>query len=179
MIVVGIDYSMSSPSICVHRGQDWSIDNCTFYFLTSRKKFVFPSNTFVGALHQEYTTQEERFNNIALWALANIPKSAKIGIEGYAYAAKGVVFDIGENTGILKHLLWNKKLSFEVFSPPSIKKFATGKGNANKLVMYGTFVEETQMDISAIIHCNEGDSPMSDIIDSYYIAKYMFFHNSN
>lgn len=179
MIVVGIDYSMSSPAICVHRGTEWSINNCKFYFLTSRKKFVFPSGVFHGTLHTDYNTQEERFDNIASWAIKNIPASAKIGLEGYAYASKGVVFDIGENTGLLKHKLWNKKMSFDVFSPPSIKKFATGKGNANKLAMYHSFVEETQMDISSIIECAEGDSPMSDIIDSYYIAKQTFFQNQS
>lgn len=177
MIVVGIDYSMSSPAICVHHGKEWSINNCKFYFLTARKKCVFPSSVFYGTLHKEYTTQEERFHNIASWTISNIPPSAKIGIEGYAYASKGVVFDIGENTGLLKHLLWKKKLPFSVFSPPSIKKFATGKGNANKLAMYHSFVAETDMDISSKIHCNEGDSPMSDIIDSYYIAKQTFFQN--
>jgi hypothetical protein len=177
MIVVGIDYSMSSPAICVHQGKEWSINNCKFYFLTSRKKFVFPSVTFCGTLHKEYNTQEERFNNIASWAIANIPSSAKIGIEGYSYASKGVVFDIGENTGLLKHHMWKNQLHFEGISPPSIKKFATGKGNSNKLGMYHSFVAETQMDISAVIDCNEGDSPMSDIIDSYYIAKYTFFQN--
>lgn len=176
--MVGIDYSMSSPSICVHKGKEWSIDNCTFYFLTSRKKFVFPSKVFVGTLHKDYLSQEERFYNIASWALSKIPSSCKIGIEGYAYASKGVVFDIGENTAILKHLLWKKEVRFEIFSPPTIKKIATGKGNANKLAMYHSFVAETQLDISSIIHCNEGDSPMSDIIDSYYIAKHTFFQNT-
>lgn len=179
MIVVGIDYSMSSPAICVHRGNEWSINNCKFYFLTSRKKFVFPSTTFHGTLHKDYRTQEERFNDIASWAISNIPKTAKIGMEGYSYASKGVVFDIGENTGLLKHYLWKNKMVFESISPPSVKKFATGKGNANKLAMYHSFVAETELDISATIHCNEGDSPMSDIIDSYYIAKYTFFHNSH
>lgn len=175
MIVVGIDYSMSSPAICVHEGKDWSIDNCKFYFLTSRKKFLFPSSMFHATLHKDYNTQEERFNNIAVWAISKIPASSKVGIEGYAYASKGVVFDIGENTGLLKHTLWKKKISFVVFSPPSIKKFATGKGNANKLAMYHSFVKETELDISAIIDCIEGESPMSDIIDSYYIAKNTFF----
>lgn len=178
MNVVGIDYSMSSPSICVHTGSEWSLSNCKFHFLTSRKKFSFPSAVFHGTLHTDYTTQEERFTNIASWAISNIPSDAKVGLEGYAYASKGVVFDIGENTGLLKHFLWKKKISFEVFSPPSIKKFATGKGNANKLAMYESFVTETQMDISSIIDCKEGDSPMSDIIDSYYIAKHTFFQNS-
>lgn len=174
MIVVGIDYSMSSPAICIHKGKTWSFDNCTFHFLTSKKKCALSLNKFKGDLHKDYLSEEERFYNIASWTISKLPSSCIIGIEGYAYASKGVVFDIGENTGVLKHLLWMNKHKFDIYSPPTIKKFATGKGNANKMAMYDSFVSDTQFDISATIHCNEGESPMSDIVDSYYIAKYTF-----
>lgn len=172
--VVGIDYSMSSPSICVHIGNTWSIANCKFYFLTQKKKCTMNTKMFRGDYQLDYDSQQSRFAQLAEWAIKNIPKDAKVFIEGYAYASKGVVFHIGENTGILKHRLWSEDITFEEVSPPAIKKFATGKGNANKLAMYESFVEQTQLDISALIQCNEGDSPMSDIIDSYYVAKYGF-----
>ena len=29
MRVAGVDYSLSSPAICVHEGEEWSYDNCT------------------------------------------------------------------------------------------------------------------------------------------------------
>lgn len=129
---------------------------------------------FHGDYQLEFDSQESRFSQLSEWAINKIPKIAKVFIEGYAYASKGVVFHIGENTGILKHRLWLADISFQELSPPTIKKFATGKGNANKLAMYESFVDETKLDISSIIHCNEGESPMSDVIDSYYVAKYGF-----
>jgi crossover junction endodeoxyribonuclease RuvC len=129
---------------------------------------------FHGDSQVDYKTQEDRFAKISAWAIDKIPLHANVFIEGYAYASKGVVFHIGENTGLLKHRLWERDVSFVEISPPSIKKFATGKGNSNKMSMYESFVKETEFDISATIHCNEGDSPMSDIIDSYYVAKYGF-----
>lgn len=172
--VAGIDYSMSSPSICVHTGNTWSLNNCKFYFLTSKKKCLIKTKMFVGDYQLDYSSQEARFAQLAEWATTKIPNTARVFIEGYAYASKGVVFHIGENTGILKHRLWSADITFQEVSPPAIKKFATGKGNSNKLAMYESFVEQTQLDISSIIHCNEGDSPMSDIIDSYYVAKYGF-----
>lgn len=165
---------MSSPSICVHCGNTWSFSNCVFYFLTPKKKCVIKYKSFFGDYQFDYSTQEERFDRIAAWSIDKIPQHSKVYIEGYAYASKGVVFHIGENTGILKHHLWSKNISFDTISPPSIKKFATGKGSANKMGMYESFITETQCDISAIIPCNVGDSPMSDIIDSYYVAKYGF-----
>ena len=174
MIVVGIDYSMSSPAICVHTGKHWSFDNCQFHYLTSKKKYSWSTNVFDGSLHKDFLADEQRFDNIATWAISRIPKESIVGIEGYAYAAKGVVFHIGENTGLLKHYLWQNKFVFDVFSPPTIKKFASGKGNANKLVMHSAFVEETGCEVDKTFGCSPGDSPISDIVDSYYIAKYTF-----
>lgn len=174
MIVVGIDYSMSSPSICVHKGKTWSFDNCTFHFLTTKKKYTLKTQNFHGEHHDSFLTQEERFSNIASWAKSKVPIGAKVGIEGYAYASKGVVFDIGENTGLLKHFLWKEKTQFSVYSPPTIKKFATGKGNANKIAMNEAFVKEVDLHLDSHFGCRVGDSPISDIVDSYYIAKYTF-----
>lgn len=178
-IVVGIDYSMSSPSICIHKGESWSLSNCKFHFLTPKKRCTLKTKMFFGKLQFDFTCNEQRFSRLAEWAIAKIPKSAKVFIEGYAYASKGVVFHIGENTGILKHRMWSHDIEFVDISPPKIKKFATGKGNSNKLAMYESFMEETKFDISSIIDCNVGDSPMSDIIDSYYIAKWGFFCGAN
>lgn len=177
--IVGIDYSMSSPSICVHKGNAWSLKNCKFYFLTSRKSCALKTKMFHGQLQFDYSSQEQRFSQLAEWTLSKIPKNSTVFIEGYAYASKGVVFHIGENTGILKHMLWSHDISFNDMPPPTIKKFATGKGNANKLAMHHSFVSETQFDISSHIHCNEGESPMSDVIDSFYIAKWGFFKITN
>ena len=61
-----------------------------------------------------------------------------------------------------------------VFAPSEIKKFATGKGNANKMLMYEAFLEETGDDLALLfgIDTYNGESPVSDIVDSYYIAKY-------
>lgn len=178
--IVGIDYSMSSPSVCVHTGEEWSFDNCKFYFLTNKKKCHFKTSQFVGSPHLDFVTQEERFDSIASWAMSIIPPKAPVYIEGYAFAAKGVVFNIAENTGVLKHKLYvRNKNNVSVVAPSSIKKYATGKGNADKMLMYHSFVEETNFDISAVIDCKEGESPMSDIVDSYYIAKYAFHESYN
>lgn len=169
---------MSSPAICVHTGKNWSLSQCNFYVLTTKKKHTTKTKNIYIDLHKPFSSQEERFDNISSWALSVIPKNSLVFLEGYAFAAKGVVFDIGENCGLLKHKLHFNKIQFDVFSPPTIKKFATGKGNANKLTMYHSFVNETQWDISAIIDCHEGESPMSDIIDAYYVCKFGYVKNS-
>lgn len=173
--VVGIDYSMSCPSICVHAGiESWSLSSCKFYFLTGKKRSIIKDNIFESNLHEDFSTQEERFHNISEWALSVIPDRCIIGMEDYAFAAKGVVFNIGECTGLLKHKLWKCKYDFYTFAPSQIKKFATGKGNSNKIGMYDAFLKETKLNIEKKLLCKIGDSPMSDVIDSYYICKFTF-----
>ena len=56
-------------------------------------------------------------------------------IEGYAMMAKGRVFNIGELGGVLKLVAWEYDVDILVVPPTTLKKFCTGKGNANKEAM--------------------------------------------
>lgn len=177
--VVGIDYSMSCPAICVHRacpGSPFSFSNCHFYFITDRKRCLVSDKFFSGYSHDEYLCQEQRFNNLAAWAVHKIDSDAEIFLEGYAFGAKGQVFHIGENTHALKDKIWHLKgfspKSYTTFTPGVIKKFATGKGNADKVMMHDAFVSETAIQIHTHFGVKPGASPISDIIDAYYICKY-------
>jgi Holliday junction resolvasome RuvABC endonuclease subunit len=96
-------------------------------------------------------------------------------IEGYAMGAKGLVFNIAENTGCLKQMLWVDGIKFITPAPTTVKKFATGKGNSNKEKMEEAFVAETGVDVRVPINQTKGSNPSSDIIDSYYMAKFGFF----
>ena len=94
-------------------------------------------------------------------------------LEGYAYGtSKGVVFEIGENTGVLKHKLMKAGISFEVFAPSEIKKHATGLGNSNKMAMELAFRNKTGIDLSEWIGSQRTDkkipSPANDMIDAYW-----------
>src|SRR5438105_837781 len=53
------------------------------------------------------------------------------------------------------------------------KKFATGKGNAKKEQMYEAITQDQGLDLSKLMG-QEGKlaSPVTDVIDAYYIAKY-------
>jgi len=55
-----------------------------------------------------------------------------------------------------------------------LKKFASGKGNASKDDMYQSFVSETGIEIKNHINpkLKESDNPVSDVVDSFYLAKY-------
>lgn len=181
MVIAGIDYSIVSPAICVHVGTNWSLNNCTFYYLLKNDKHLIINDQLKGSLYEEWLQPEERFHNLAEWSLDVLREHQvdSVCLEGYAYGAgsKGLVFQIGENTGTLKHRMWVDKIPFIVTPPTVIKKFATGKGNANKERMWESFLEETHYDLYSVFGMEskkKDASPISDIIDAYYLAKYYF-----
>lgn len=178
MIIAGIDYSLTSPAICIHKGSAWNYNNCTFHYLVKSDKFLVKTDDFIGSAYKQYASDAERYNNIGAWSLNILTESKveKAFIEGYAFNAVGRVFQIAENTGLLKHSMWKLKIPFDIFPPTVIKKFGTGKGNANKEKMYDSFLAETGVDIRKklnIINLNHWN-PLSDLVDSYYIAKLGF-----
>ena len=187
-IIIGIDYSLTSPAICVHKGDKWSWMNCTIHYATSVKKYegdylkdyikqpLYDNDGLKGyingRLHLPYTSQTERHDQISNWTIAHIPNTNdNIFIEGYSYGSKGLVFNLAENMGILKYKLYKKKLKFEVIVPGVVKKKATGKGNADKLKMYEQFVKDTGIDLMKEFDQTKLNNPVTDIVDSYYVAK--------
>jgi Holliday junction resolvasome RuvABC endonuclease subunit len=176
MRTVGIDYSLSSPCICIHDGPAFSISNCSFHYLTSTKKYegVWRQNVNInGNLHLYFTSDEQRYAAITKWVLELLQEGDVICIEGYSMASTGRVFNIAENAGLLKHYLWKHRFKFSVVPPTVIKKFATGKGNANKEKLQESFIEETGVNIKYILNMTEKQwNPSSDIIDAYYLCKY-------
>lgn len=171
--IAGIDLSYTSPAITVY---DFETDRYDHYFYTTNKKLV-SNGQFHCTLQPLWTTQEERFDNLSEWAIGVVDGCSKVWIEGYAFAAKGLVFQIGENTGLLKHKLWKLGIPFETFAPAAIKKIATGKGTANKEKMEEAWNDQVGLDIRKLIGQDVKNpkkppmNPSSDIIDSYFIAK--------
>ena len=175
--IVGIDYSLNSPAICI-ADDNFDFNKCSFHFLTSKKKHIgkFGKNIF-GYEIKDYNTPIERFSNISNWALDIIHKhksnTAKVFIEGYSFGSKGqAVFQIAENCGILKYRLqMSPSMLYDTIVPSVVKKYASGKGNADKQLMYDSFIKHTGVDLMKMFDMNKLNNPVTDIIDSYYIAK--------
>ena len=188
---IGIDYSLSSPGVCVNTSEgEFDYEDCTFYFLTNTKKYdatfcrPFVTNVrYIGTPHKPYTNEPERYSQIADWVV-DIIKSygdattgsnrikPTIQIEDYSFGSTGRVFHIAENLGLLKYKLkiecgWDYKLL-----PPSvIKKFATDKGNANKEMMLHAFEKDTDTNLAQVFNTTS-KTPVSDVADAYFICKY-------
>jgi len=71
-------------------------------------------------------------------------------------------------------MLYKNGYKFFTVPPTVVKKYATGKGNATKEKMYEAFLNETFIDLHSIISpTTKLGSPTTDIVDAWYIAKYM------
>ena len=191
---IGIDYSLSSPGICVNTSEEeFRYEDCKFYYLTNTKKYegtfkekmAFGTSAveYIGTPHRPYNSEPERYNNIANWAIDIIKLygDAKTGInrikptiqiEDYSFGSTGRVFHIAENLGLLKYKLkiecgWD----YTLIAPSVIKKFATDKGNANKEMMVHAFKEDTGVNLEELFK-SSAKSPISDVADAYFICKY-------
>ena len=184
--IAGIDYSLTSPAICIYReeqsGGTFNFDSCVFFYLFNNERQRQNStgsgiSNIFAAPYPKWSTEEERHHKLSNLTMQVIKKCHEVYIEGYAFAtsSQAGVRSIAENTGLLKNKMWLGGIPFKNYPPTVIKKFATGKGNANKELMYEAFVNEllTPTDLKEKLtpRATKITNPVSDIVDSYFIAK--------
>ena len=83
------------------------------------------------------------------------------------------MFNIAENTGLLKHKFYKNNIHPFMPTPSQVKKQATGKGNASKTDMYTAFVDLTNVELAEEMDCLPESNPLSDVIDSFWIHTYI------
>lgn len=177
--IIGIDYSLTCPAVCVVDERplvDDPLQNCKFYYLTTVKKYegVFLDGKIVGNLMPEWNTEQERHDKISDWVFSKSVEhtiNPRVFIEDYSFGSKGRVFNLAENTGLLKHKLYKKGIKFDTVVPSVVKKLATGKGNADKEKMYDKFYEETGVNLMEHLDQQTLKNPVTDIVDSYFIVR--------
>lgn len=163
--IIGVDYSILSPAItilnngittvCVGDYENTIVNNYSFIFNkvitqeTSIKTYDWMGNVF------SYYVNEN--DNVFL--------------ESYAYSRQPCrMMQLAECTGIFKNKIWD----FHTFTPQQIKKFATGKGNAQKIDMIDAFREQTGIDLFDLLKMKKTKTlkaPITDIADSFWIAQ--------
>ena len=173
-MTIGIDYSMSCPAVCVYS------ETPQFWMAHGREYPALPALTTVVISTTEMMARAEFVARSLIAWIAQWPDIRTVAIEGYAFSSTGRVFQIGEHTGILKYLLHQQHYTITSTPPTVVKKFATGKGNADKSRMTRTFLDQYP---SAKVWCpvffprtpdtaSFAKSPLSDLADAYWIAKH-------
>ena len=183
--IAGIDNSLTSPAICVYKDENdghFDFDKCVVHYLSNNERQQQLAtgsglDNLKAEPYPEWQSEEERHEKLATWAYNLVQGCEEVFLEGYAFATsvQAGVRSIAENTGLLKHKMWKNKITFKTYPPTVIKKFATGKGNANKELMYEAFKYEllTPNDLKEQLtpRAMKITNPISDIVDSYFIAK--------
>jgi len=109
-----------------------------------------------------------------------------VAFEGYAYSkAKGSgrssnsrgMVQLGEFIGSLKYRYFSQGKGIMVYPPTSVKKLATGKGVADKVIMQKQF----QHDYPDFYHeyldnLIKWENPCSDICDAFWICESLRLH---
>ena len=185
MKIAGIDYSLTSPAICIWKDKDdnrqFNFNMCTIHYLETTQRLKRATEheilNLYPEVYPEWETEEQRHDLLSEWAMKCI-RGCYVFIEGYAFATSGKshVRSVAENSGLLKHKMYKSNQPFLSIPPTVIKKFATDKGNANKELMYDAFSKQCVAPVglqkTLRPRSNKLTNPTTDIIDSYWICKY-------
>jgi Holliday junction resolvasome RuvABC endonuclease subunit len=174
-----IDYSMSSPAVCVQTEAGFKL------YALGKKTF---NNDFIdiGVYPAKIKDFYERAEFLGLW-VSNIFKLHDVKsymIEGYAFGGHGLTRN-AEHAGILKYILktHNNIPAFEDgVAPSSVKKNFIGKGKASKIEMCREFERRLNISLEDMFNFkfttdNKIPKPLTDFVDAY--AIFQMFVNSN
>jgi crossover junction endodeoxyribonuclease RuvC len=90
-------------------------------------------DTCGGSIFKTKLRGMERLQAIRDEVVKHALHSDIILVEGYAFGARGnAMFSIGELGGVIRLALYELSKPYIEIAPTQLKKFATGKGNANK-----------------------------------------------
>jgi Holliday junction resolvasome RuvABC endonuclease subunit len=170
-ILAGIDYSFTSPSVCIYNtDEEFKFENLKFFNMGDKKKLAGIKDNIDIQLFPPYSSQEERFRNIASWASDKLERYSvtEACIEGYSFgASSGLVFQIAENAGLVKQYMDINSIKFTTPPPSQVKKFFTGKGNSKKDAMVDKFHDMfDHIKLHDMLGIKPMAKPIDDLVDS-------------
>ena len=133
-LYLGIDQSLTCTSVCWLENQEIKIE---------RIKPLYMGVSRIAEIYAEFDAMLQANPNIAGAA-----------IEGYAFAAKGAVFNLGELGGVLRLALYNRGIPSIEVPPTFLKKYITGKGNAQKNLLIKEVYKKYEADIDDDNDCD-------------------------
>jgi len=177
--VIGIDYSFTCPALCCLMGATalWWVN----YKLKGRPYPPLPNVEWTPSTIDGDVC---RFIELADWveAVVRIHQPELIVLEDYAFMANGRITQLAENVGVLKARLSLFTIPLQLVAPTAMKKFATGKGNANKDDIWSAFITQYSTAEGWAAQCHPKaariGSPVADIADAYFLAQYGRHHTS-
>lgn len=173
-IYAGIDYSMNSPAICVwDSSKEFCFNNLIFHNYGKTKSITGSYNNNISIMAQQnFQNNEPRFRELSLWAKAvlQMHQVTDICLEDYAFGSKSnSLFQIGENTGLLKQVMYDLGIEYQVVKPTQVKSYFAAKGNAKKEEMVDKFNDIFDLQLHSLLKFDKDQTykkPVDDLVDS-------------
>lgn len=170
MIITGLDLSINGSG-CIKFNLDNNLDivDCDYLAFTQIKKFSCDKIFYFKK--KDYRNKFDQNIDFCNRIMNFCKDSDYCAVEGYAYSSSaGLVFDIAEFSGKIKHSLYESGKNLRIYDISSIKMFGTDRGNSQKQDMVDNFLKLKfkEFDWSFL---NKYDSPHTDLVDAFWIAK--------
>jgi Holliday junction resolvasome RuvABC endonuclease subunit len=170
MIIVGIDPSINGTGVVKFYLDpvDLKLGDMEYMGFTQVKKHS--SNKIIHYRKKDFENNLDQ--NLFMYdEIRDFCEDAEyIAIEDYAYSATGKVFNIAEYVGGLKMDLYLEGKKIRMIEPTVVKKYAVGRGSCDKISMEDEYMKNDVLGLSKL---PEYKSPKLDIVDAFYIAKYL------
>jgi len=144
MIIIGIDPSLTSTGICVMTENGQVLQSLALSSKHYGVKRLSDFREMLGNLFYPY-----RKNGHELF----------IAIEGYSFASNTQGIALGELGGMMRLYMYELGIKCVEVPPTVVKKFATGKGNSDKIAMGVALQKQFGMEY-----------PTSDQTDAHFLA---------
>ena len=156
-MILGIDQSLTHTGLCI---------------IDKDKKNI---NAFGIKTNNKKLNQYERIAYIAneIEKVILDYKIEKINIEGLAFGVKGMTLQILAGLQYTILFIANRlNIEYEIIPPKTLKKKATGKGNATKKEMSEIIDILILIRLSELSEYKINSKLMEDIVDAYHLAIY-------
>lgn len=191
-IYIGIDPSINSTGVCIQKINDDNKEEAPIFFIIKPNKltkkeqkinienfnYIIYNKEDLSQYKSEKSHLFEYYKTLNIIDIANklydiikdfIDDSTTVVMEGISYGSSlrtKSIFDLAGLNYLIREKLIRNNINLNICPPAEIKKFASGKGNANKdilieafLVMFPQFTDIDKID---------------DIVDAYFMCKYAF-----
>lgn len=191
-ILIGVDMSYNSPGIvCSICDDKFEIQKKAALSFTKTKKYSGQSSD-TKIIHYKDTSEDlydstidhiiEYREEILTWMSEFISQNhvdvaeVWVAFEDYAFSATGQVFKLAEACGALKIKFFELGYKIRLYDPPTIKLFASGMGNSDKIAMehaYNKVKKEDKLDLDflPLVQDKKAGNPKDNLIDAFYIMK--------
>ena len=142
-IILGIDPSLTSTGICLMNSETGEV---------GETMAIAPSN---AGMERLATFRQEIIN------LITMRSDMHVFIEGYSFGSGGKRESMAELGGVIRLTLYDHEIEFIEVPPKTLKKFATGNGNADKIQMGVTLMKEFSLEY-----------PTPDQTDAFWLCQF-------